>query len=351
MINGKDELYFLLNRIDDIKARTVSGRPLIIDPTNDLNQNYRDIELKQWFTKLEVDEKVLKILKAPSRTKEIDIVEDLDPYEHADDGCWHIELLPAFNKYFLAIQEEPEYQEFTGKKPPVRAKLRLSRKSLEKIWTVLQEIEDKRGITSVQDEISIPQVHFNKAHNEREAIAYSDERLNILKKLENEEKAIKEVRWPNDFHQYVFLKITDKYPEVFSYYEKEYKNIAKDYQKNQEDKKVNEDAIVYEVKYSEKNREILINGFLLAKPDFNRENEIVFTFVYKHANERLTKRKIEIDNDIRLLKELPKIVENLGFTGDLKKVFFDVSSEGILFRNPITRKDLDELKIIVLKLK
>lgn len=117
MMDGKEKIYFLLNRIDDVRAITPSGQPLIIDPTNDLNQNYRDIELSQLFTKLAKDEQVMKILKAPSRTKEIDIVEDLDPYDYADDGCWHIELLPTFDNYFRTIQQEPEYQEFTGKKP------------------------------------------------------------------------------------------------------------------------------------------------------------------------------------------------------------------------------------------
>jgi len=117
MMSGKEKIYFLLDAIDDARAITPAGQPLIIDPTNDLNRKYRDIELAQLFTKLEKDEKILKILQVPSRTKEIDIVEDLDPYDHADDGCWHIELSPAFDSYFLKIQQEPEIQEFTGKEP------------------------------------------------------------------------------------------------------------------------------------------------------------------------------------------------------------------------------------------
>lgn len=115
-MDGKEKIYFLLNRIDDARAIAPSGQPLIIDPVNDLNQNYRDIELKQLFLKLEKDEKILRVLQVPSRIKQIDIVEDLDPYEHADDGCWHIELLPAFDSYFSKIQQEPEYQEYSGRR-------------------------------------------------------------------------------------------------------------------------------------------------------------------------------------------------------------------------------------------
>lgn len=130
MMNGKEKLYFLLNRIDDVRTIAPSGQPLIIDPTNDLNQNYRDVELKQLFTKLEKDEQVLKVLKVPSRIKMIDIVEDLDPYDHADDGCWHIELLPAFDAYYSKIQSEPEYQEWSPSRKPASSPAKLSSDSL-----------------------------------------------------------------------------------------------------------------------------------------------------------------------------------------------------------------------------
>ena len=116
-MNGKEKIYFLLDVINDARAITPAGQPLIIDPTNDLNRKYRDIELKQLFVKLEKDERVLKILQVPSWKKTIPDELDPDPYDHADDGCWHIELLPAFDSYFLKIQQEPEIQEFTGNKP------------------------------------------------------------------------------------------------------------------------------------------------------------------------------------------------------------------------------------------
>lgn len=122
MMDGKEKLYFLLEAINGARAIAPSGQPLIIDPTNDLNRRIRDIELKQLFTKLEKDEKVLKILQVPSGISRVEIVEDLDPYDHADDGCWHIELLPAFDKYFAKIRLEPEYQEFTGYKPTGQTK-------------------------------------------------------------------------------------------------------------------------------------------------------------------------------------------------------------------------------------
>lgn len=120
MMDGKEKLYFLLNRIEDTRAIAPSGQPLIIDPTNDLNRKYRDIELTQLFTKLEKDVQVLKILQIPSKLQMIEMVDD--PWEEQstpkyNDGNYYIELLPAFDDYFLKIQEEQGYQEFTGKTP------------------------------------------------------------------------------------------------------------------------------------------------------------------------------------------------------------------------------------------
>lgn len=119
-MNGKEKLYFLLDTIDDVRAIAPSGQPLIIDPINDLNNKLTEIELKQLFTKLEKDEQVLRVLQIPSGIKRVQIVEDLDPYDTSyqnDDGCWHIELTPSFDDYFQRIQQEPKYQEFTGKRP------------------------------------------------------------------------------------------------------------------------------------------------------------------------------------------------------------------------------------------
>lgn len=241
MMSGKEKLYFLLDAIDDARAIAPSGKLLMVDPLNDLNGRLKDHELSQLFTKLEKDEGVLRVIKIPG---EIDGDNYYSSYNEPEDSCYRIELLPAFDDYFLKIQQEPEYQEFTGKKPATPRQTDKAAKTQE---------------TQAQD-------------------------------------------------------------------------------------------IVYEVKYL-KGREILVNSFLIAKPDFNRENEIVFTYIYRRPNERISKEKIENENGIKLTKTLPKILENLGFVGELRKVFFDVSNEGLLFRNKVAKKDLDELGIKFLRLK
>jgi len=117
MMNGKQKLYFLLDAIENARVLAPSGQPLKIHATHDLNNKYRGIELDQLFTKLVKDEKIIKLIKTGNRIKEVGYRYGLNG---PDDGSWHIKLLPAFDNYFIKIQNEPEYQEFTGKIAPIK---------------------------------------------------------------------------------------------------------------------------------------------------------------------------------------------------------------------------------------
>ena len=235
-MNIKEKLYFLLEKINDISMISPSDGHLIIDPDIDLNNKYRDVELNQLFLKLEKDENVIKIIKPGDRLRKAGSKYGLNEPE---DGCWHIKLRSAFNDYYHKIQQEPQYQEFIGKKPQIDQK----------------------------DKVQIS---------------------------------------PSE--------------------------------------------IIYEITYSE-GREILINGqFILGKPDFERENDLVFDYLINNPNKIITKEEIEKAIGSSLTKSLHKIVENLGFRGEIKKVFIDVSKVSIRFRNPITRSTLDNLGINKIKL-
>lgn len=108
--------------------------------------------------------------------------------------------------------------------------------------------------------------------------------------------------------------------------------------------------VVYEIRYSE-NGEIFLNNFLFGKVQFNGENETVFSYLFKHPNKRITKAEFKEKAGYSVGKPLHKIVDNLGFTGNLRKAFFIVSEQAILFRNPLTKKELEKLNIPPLKLK
>lgn len=226
------------------------------------------------------------------------------------------------------------------------------RKALEKIWTILQEIEVKRNITLAGDDISIPQIlHWSKARNSREADATADERFNILRKLENEENAIKDVRWPNDHNKLVYLKIGEKYFDTFSKYEEAYKKSADEYEQEKQVQETQVENPIYEIRYSEQTREILINSFLLKKLRSFSDNDATFAYLYKNPNQDKTGEDIQEGTGLKSLKNLNKFLDDLGFTGDLRKVFFKVSKNRIRFNNPITKDYLEEIGIERLTLK
>lgn len=107
---------------------------------------------------------------------------------------------------------------------------------------------------------------------------------------------------------------------------------------------------IYKVEFT-KNNEIFINEFLLQKPHFGNENAKVFRYLFENPNRTITRKDLEKQVG-SVGKDFRKIVENLGFTGNYQKVFFQISKNNtILFRNPITSNDLQDLKIARLSLK
>jgi len=108
-------------------------------------------------------------------------------------------------------------------------------------------------------------------------------------------------------------------------------------------------GIVYEVKLE--GREVLLNEFLLTRLDFNSENDNIFKHLYEHPNQTISVTELEKQlGDTPRKKPLHKIVENLGFTREIKRAFFDISKSSIRFRNPLTTKDLEQLGISRLRL-
>lgn len=108
--------------------------------------------------------------------------------------------------------------------------------------------------------------------------------------------------------------------------------------------------IMYEVKLTPK-REVLLNNVQLARLAFGKENDIVFEHLYKNANKSIPIEELNKKlGDEGLRKDLHKIIDNIGFRGNLKAAFFNVSKAAILFRNPLRKKDLEELGIKYLRL-
>jgi len=102
--------------------------------------------------------------------------------------------------------------------------------------------------------------------------------------------------------------------------------------------------IIHEIKYND-NGEILLHNVRIAKPNFNGQNDKVFMHLFENPNKEISVSKLEQKIGEKLTKPLHKMVENWGFKGDYKKIFFKISKEHILFRNPITQEVLDKMGI------
>ena len=108
------------------------------------------------------------------------------------------------------------------------------------------------------------------------------------------------------------------------------------------------EKVIYKIKYTP-SREILCNDIKLAKLNFNSENDNVFNYLFNNPNRKITKKEFKEKAGYAVGKSFHKIVENLGFTGDLRKAFFNVSEQAMFFRNPVTKNDLKNLGISKLK--
>lgn len=96
---------------------------------------------------------------------------------------------------------------------------------------------------------------------------------------------------------------------------------------------------LYKITYSEHSRYIKLNNIVLTKTDFNSENDNAFQHIYLNANKTITKVEIEKAVGANLQKRLNDIVRDLGFTGNLRAIFFPaVTKTELMFINPITKQ-------------
>jgi hypothetical protein len=119
-------------------------------------------------------------------------------------------------------------------------------------------------------------------------------------------------------------------------------------QQKQDDKKDNK--AVLKITYTSSRQVMLNSVFQLAKPSLNGTNDLVFNHLYQNPGKLFSKQQLEAAIRQKISKTLHKIVENLGFKGDLAKAFFSVSKNNILFRNPISREELNDMGLGNIKL-
>ena len=74
----------------------------------------------------------------------------------------------------------------------------------------------------------------------------------------------------------------------------------------------------------------------LATPQLGSQNYQVFKVLCANPGQMFTAAELTQRTGLRALKSLHKIPENLNFSGNLKKLFFEVSKRGIRFKGEVT---------------
>jgi len=107
-------------------------------------------------------------------------------------------------------------------------------------------------------------------------------------------------------------------------------------------------ASVYEIKFND--GVILLNNMYMSKPQFGSINYDFFEYIFKKPNERHDVKDLMSQLNHTAKKTVHHILNDLGFKGDLKALFFPrASSRFIEFVNPVTAEHLKSQRIDYLK--
>jgi hypothetical protein len=106
----------------------------------------------------------------------------------------------------------------------------------------------------------------------------------------------------------------------------------------------------YTITITKTRRVLLNNRFILSHPNFETENHRFIKYVLEHPDETL--KKIDIEKYMRepFKKSFHAIVKDLGFRNEIRKVFLEVSSDSVKFRNYVRKSDLPKLDVDTKKL-
>lgn len=218
----------------------------------------------------------------------------------------------------------------------------------EKIFYVVKAIKEAYEITPNGEATLVdPQSPFMRKVSELN-------RNQIITKLEKDERLLEIGGFPEGYADDCYVLYIK--PAFLAYAEKiissyEVKSAEKELISSKTSANAGSGSFIFQIVYSDRNREITLNDyFLLSKPDFGSENDLVFCYLFKNPNRKVTIKEIEEAENIKIKKTPHAIIRDLGFTHDLGKIFFSVSADTFIFYNPVTPKHLEELGISKIKI-
>jgi len=116
----------------------------------------------------------------------------------------------------------------------------------------------------------------------------------------------------------------------------------------EEQKKINA-KIVLEISYDDFSRTIYINGYKIVALQYYKPNRVIFEYLFKHHDEYIEREKLkekvleELGKPLK--KSLTKFVNDIGFQGKRRELFFTTTKDAIKLRIKITKEQLDAANI------
>jgi len=108
-----------------------------------------------------------------------------------------------------------------------------------------------------------------------------------------------------------------------------------------------QDEVAFRVNYSPKIQPyIFVNMHAISRPHFTSEISTFFGYIHANPNREITLREVEETQKIKLKKGMDDILRDLGFRGELARIFFKkMTNNAVHFTNPVRHCDLEELNI------
>jgi hypothetical protein len=100
------------------------------------------------------------------------------------------------------------------------------------------------------------------------------------------------------------------------------------------------------LKMSYNNHKLKINEIVIARPHFDSENDHFAMYITTNSNNKLTSAEFKKFNGGIMTKKFDQIINDLGFKGNIKKLFFpNISTKAVEFKNQIIHEDMKKVGI------
>lgn len=133
-----------------------------------------------------------------------------------------------------------------------------------------------------------------------------------------------------------------------------------DNKKTSDTEELKEKDIALKLSYDYFSRKIFIEDiinskrYLLKTPNYDSANQIIFKYLYKYPNDKVRIEKlraiVEKESGRHIIRKLHNIASDLGFTGDIKKLFLLTSNNSAEMRTEITTEQIEKLKVDINKI-